>query len=371
MRLQSCLLFTLLLALPYVYGQQRSPYKSLITSINTTVSDTISGIDLDVNQSNPSAKHGDVNISVIVQGGSGNPYVFEVQYIPDAGFIGVDTFVLEYRYANNYPYLIFRGFRVLVMPSLVAVKADFATTPEGVPVTINVLANDSGAWGPLTVSGLPLVNNGTASINSNNEVVFTPEPGFLGVAHLNYSVCDALNTCQTASVNIGVNTGSPNTDSLLIFTNKNQAVNIPLTYNGYTIFQAPAHGIVTLQNGGRSFQFSPTSGFHGSDQFILKTTLNNVVYFKTIHVKVFNVQSPNMMAMDDVRFTPKNQAITFNVRDNDIGNLLVRNWSVPSNFPGTLSGTNGVGNVTFTPQCRIFRGSHFLLQNWQFLGPGP
>ncbi len=345
-----CFLLTLFFVVPQVQGQQRSPYKNLLTAVNTAVADTVSGINLDVNLASPLAKHGDVYLSVIVQGGSGNPYVFEIQYVPDPGFVGVDSFVLEYRYASTYPYLVYRGFKVSVMPSLVELQEDFATTAQGVPVTIPALANDSGAWGPLTITELPLVNNGTAVVNSNNEIVFTPKPGFLGVAHLNYRVCDALNTCQTSAVQIGVHSGLPSTDSLLFFTNKNQAVSIPLTHDGYTMFQAPAHGIVTL-NGGRSFRYDPNSEYHGPDQFVLKTTVNNVDYFKTFHVKVFNVQSPNTMAMDDVRYTPKNQAITFNVRDNDVGNLLVRSWSTPTNFPGTLTNTNGAGSVTFTPNA--------------------
>ena len=349
-RLLSCISFALLFVVPNLYGQQRSPYKNLLTAVNTAVTDTVSGINLDVNLASPLAKHGDVNLSVIAQGGSGSPYVYKIQYTPDPGFIGVDSFLLEYSYISTYPYLIYRSFRVSVMPSLLKAQEDFATTELSTPVTIAALANDSGAWGPLSIAALPLVNNGTAWVNSDNEIIFTPKPGFLGVAHLNYTVCDALNTCQTSSIHIGVHTGLPNADSLLFFTNKNQAVRVPLTYGGYSIFQAAAHGIVSL-NGGRSFRYAPNIEYHGSDQFILKTTVNNVDYFKTFHVKVFNVQSPNNMAMDDVRYTPKNQAITFNVRDNDVGNLLVRSWVPPSNFPGTLTNTNGAGSVTFTPNA--------------------
>ncbi|MBL7775915.1 MAG: T9SS type A sorting domain-containing protein [Saprospiraceae bacterium] len=55
------------------------------------------------------------------------------------------------------------------------------------------------------------------------------------------------------------------------------------------------------------------------------------------------------MAIPDVRYTPKNTPITFNVRQNDIGNLLVKSWVTPSNLKGTLSNTNGSGSVTFTP----------------------
>jgi len=348
LRLLCCILFVMSFVLPDVFGQQRSPYKNLQTAAGAAVYDTIAGINLDVNESNPQPQHGELNITILSPGGSGDPYVFQVEYVPDAGFVGVDTFVLEYRYASTYPFQIYRGFRVCVLPSLLTAKTDYATTPVNTPVTIGVLANDNAESGPLTVTGIPLVNNGTASINANNEVVFTPNTNFTGVAHLNYTVCDALNTCLTGSAHIGVHHETPDNDSLLVFTNKNQTLEVPLTYDGYTSFQAPANGIVTLVNG-NSFRYAPNAGFSGSDQFVLKTTVNGVDYFKTVQVKVFNNQSPNLMAVDDVRFTPKNQAITFNVRDNDLGNLQVRNWTTPNNFPGTLSNTNGSGNVTFTP----------------------
>lgn len=350
LRLLCCLLLASLFALPSGYAQQRSPYKNLRTAISTAVYDTISGIDLDVNESSPQPQHGDLNISVIAPGGSGTPYVFEVQYTPDPGFVGVDSFVLEYRYASTYPFLIYRGFRVSVLPSMVKAHTDFAVTAAGTAVTLNVLANDEGAWGPLSVAATPLVKNGTTSINANNEIVFTPDPGFLGVAHVSYTVCDALNTCQRGFAHIGVHGTIPVEDTIKVFTNKNQALKIPLTYDGYTMFQGPANGLVDLI-AGKSFCYTPNAGFSGTDHFVLKTTVNGVDYLKTVDVKVFNTQSPNLMAMDDLRFTPKGQPITFNVRDNDIGNLLVRHWTLPANFPGTLTNTNGTGNVTFTPNA--------------------
>jgi hypothetical protein len=348
LRLLCGLLFVLFFALPYGFAQQRSPYKNLRTAANVAVYDTIAGVNLDVNESTPQPKHGNLNVTVIVPGGSGNPYIFKVEYVPDPGFIGVDTFVLEHRYLSSYPFLVYRGYRVSVMPSLVKAKVDYATTHTSTPVAINVLANDSGAWGPLSVTALPLVNNGTATINGNNEVVFTPKPGFLGVAQVNYVVCDALLTCQTASIHIGVHNGLPSTEQLQVFTTKNQSLDIPLTFDGYTLFQSPTNGVVTLF-GGKGFRYLPATGYSGTDNFVLKTVVNGAPFLKQVTVKVLDNPVANQMAMDDLRFTAKDQPITFNVRSNDIGNLLVKSWATPNNFPGTLTGKNGVGNVTFTP----------------------
>jgi hypothetical protein len=348
LRLLGCILVAWVTILPSSFGQQRSPFKNLIAAANNTVRDTISGIDLDVNEASPQPQHGSLDISVISAGGSGVPYVFEVAYTPDTDFIGVDTFVLEYRYASTFPYQVYQGFRVAVKQSIVRAGTDFSTTMAGTPVVLNVLSNDNSDWAPLTLSAIPAVNNGTAAIVAGNQLEFTPEAGFTGIAHVTYVVCDALNSCQTATAHIGVNNGLPDTDSLLVFTKKNQPLTFPLEYEGYSIHQGANNGTVELFSG-RACQYVPNPGYHGNDAFVLKVQLGGIEYYKTIRVRVINAAAPNNMAVDDVVFTPKNQAVTFNVRNNDVGNLLVRHWSVPANFPGTISGNSGSGNVTFTP----------------------
>lgn len=336
-----------LLSLSDAQGQNKSPYKNLIAATNLPVLDTISGIGLDINEASPQAMHGDVDITIIAPGGSNQPYVYQIKYQPAPGFVGVDTFVLEYRYANVHPFLTYQGFRVSVYPSLVKPKTDYAVVQSGTSVVIDALANDFSSEGALTLASVPLVNSGTAQIQ-NGKILFTPEPGFLGVAHLNYVVCDPLNTCQTGSVNIGVNSGFPDNTLLQVFTNRNTALEMPLTFSGYTLQQAPANGQVVLLNG-KAFRYTPNAGFSGIDQFTLKTIVNGQPHLKQIQVKVYPVSAANSMATDDLVFTPKGVPVTFNVRQNDIGSLLVRNWSTPFGFPGTLSGTTNGGEVTFTP----------------------
>jgi hypothetical protein len=194
-----------------------------------------------------------------------------------------------------------------------------------------------------------LTNNGAASVNNSNEVVFTPSPGFTGVAHVNYVVCDALDYCKTERISIGVNdNSSPTNDTLKTATAKNRHLTIPLTYNSYTLFQAPPNGIVTLENG-QVFRYTPNTNFTGIDQFVLSNNVAGTTVYKTVVVDVLNTANQNTMAMDDYVYTPKGRPITFNVRDNDIGNLLVKSWVSPPNLPGAISNTNGGGQVTFTP----------------------
>ena len=346
------LLFALLLFFSAVVpvAAQNGAYRNLITSVNTEACDTIAGVNLGISKVNPLAKHGDLYIQVLQSGGSGNPYIYKVRYVPDPGFTGVDTFAVQLNYLGAYPYLTYRAYRVSVYPSLVTGRPDFAVTTTGTPVTIDVLSNDSGTFLPLSVTALPLVNNGTATINASNQVVFTPAAGFNGVAAFNYVVCDALNTCKTTPVNVGVHNGIPVSDTLRVATGKNTKLVMPLTYDGYTLSQAPTGGIAIVQ-GGKSFVYTPNFNFTGTDQFVLALDIAGTIFNKTVILDVLNTPHQNTMALDDYVFTPQGQPIAFNVRQNDIGNLLVKSWVTPANLPGAISNTNGIGNVTFTPNA--------------------
>ncbi len=345
--------FALLGGIKVIWGQNTGAHKNIITAKNLTVNDTVSGQNLSIYAVSPQPKHGNVQIVLLQSGGSGNPYIYAVKYTPDPGFIGVDTFTVELNYQGTYPYLIYRGYRVSVFPSLLTANNDFAITTSGNPVTTDVLANDLSSNGPLTLSALPQVKNGTAAILNGNSIRFTPAPGFTGVGFVEYVVCDTAGTCKTAQYSIGVNSNNtPSNDTLRIATAKNTFVTMPLRYSGYSLFQAPASGNV-FQPNGYSFRYTPNLNFTGTDQFILTTNAYGPPVFKTVVVDILNTPTQNTMAMDDRVFTPKGTPVTFNVRTNDIGNLLVKSWVIPANLPGTVTNTNGSGNVTFTPNANF------------------
>lgn len=347
-RVLPILMFVLLCFRTSVEGQTMSAYRYLVTSVNSVASDTIAGLDLDINEVSPQAKHGSVDLVIISSGGNGNPYVYAIQYYPEPGFTGIDTFTLELNYIGGYPFLTYQAYRVAVYPSLLVARNDYATTSAGVPVMLDVLANDTSTEGPLTITGIPLANNGSAILNGN-QVVFTPAGGFTGVAYFNYVVCDSLHNCKTAKASIGVNNNAiPIGDTLMVATAKNTPLTIPLTYHGFTLFQGPANGTVVLQDS-QVFHYTPNLNFTGADHFVLANNFFGNTFFKTVTVNVLNATIPNKMAMEDFVFTPKEQPVSFNVRDNDIGNLTVKNWTIPANLPGTVSGTMGSGEATFTP----------------------
>jgi hypothetical protein len=344
--------FALLIAFA---SHAQGTHKPLVSLKNGNVKDTISGVNLTVYVSSPVAKHGNVTKTQIFSGGGSVPHVYEVTYTPDPNFIGLDTFVVELNYNGQTPFLHYRAYAVTVLPSLLRVNTDFIITQINTPVSIPVTANDFSSTGVLNVTGIPSVEYGTGSVIGGGTVLFSPQIGFSGIAHLNYTVCDQLDHCKTGSVNISVQNGQPaQTDTLYLTTVKNTKVDHVLNFEGYQVYIAPDSGAVTLSSG-FSLSYVPKLGFSGAEAFTLVNNNFGAPRYLHIITSVINTPSQNFMAMDDYVYTPKNQPITFNVRTNDVGNLNVTGWVAPLASQGTIGGTNSNGTVTFTPSAN-FKG---------------
>ncbi|MEL6686341.1 MAG: Ig-like domain-containing protein [Pseudomonadota bacterium] len=82
---------------------------------------------------------------------------------------------------------------------------DNENTPFGTPLTVNPTLNDTDPEGDdLTVTSVGPVTNGTAILNPDGTVTVTPDPGFLGVVQVPYTVCDTRNNCATGQLDVTV-----------------------------------------------------------------------------------------------------------------------------------------------------------------------
>ncbi len=116
---------------------------------------------------------------------------------------------------------------------------DSASTTAGVPVTVNVLANDSDPDGdPLTITSVDNVQGGTAVI-SNGAVIFTPTAGFSGTGSFTYSISDGQGGTASATASISV-AAPPNTRSftsntdVTIPNNKTSIITSSIRLSGFT-----------------------------------------------------------------------------------------------------------------------------------------
>ncbi|HEY3165369.1 MAG TPA: Ig-like domain-containing protein [Candidatus Limnocylindrales bacterium] len=87
---------------------------------------------------------------------------------------------------------------------------DAATTSQGTPVTISVLANDTDVEGTaLSVGSASDPPHGSVVINANGTITYTPDPGYSGPDAFGYSASDGSASSNVATVSITVNPGPP------------------------------------------------------------------------------------------------------------------------------------------------------------------
>ena len=87
---------------------------------------------------------------------------------------------------------------------------DYANIPYGsANYAIDVLANDRAGFtsgslitASMTLSSLPDANEGSVSISSNGEFLFTPATGFMGTSSFTYVICHSSGCCSEAVVTV-------------------------------------------------------------------------------------------------------------------------------------------------------------------------
>lgn len=278
--------------------------------------------------------------------GGNSPGVNHLYYTPPTNFIGRDTIEVYYyeNFGNGNSYQSYKILNILVVPSYLDAVNDYAMMVAGQSIELDVLSNDLGNGTNLTVADVPNVNNGTAIRSSNNtKITFTPDAGFVGVANLNYSICDAQGSCDMATVSICVNPAvSPSYDSIFITTNKNaQQVLLMEIDSTYDVIVPPAHGDLSSMT---VMAYTPDPNFVGYDLAVFEHPVTGKV--RVAQIRVLNVPDKNNYLFDDIVYTPVDEQVDeIRLLNNDNGGTYLMNVSVVG-YPNTQAG----GQLTAMPQ---------------------
>ena len=260
--------------------------------------------------------------------------------------------------------------------ALVAVRPNVAddTLSAGTGTTVlNVAANDTLPLSPVfTVIVAPL--NGTAVVNGDNTISYTPNPGFTGTDTFTYQVClpaPNLNVCDTGSVSVTVSattlqavsdnfSGSPtlpgaggSTPSVL----GNDLINgVPVQPAQVTVsLIAPPAGVSIDANGIISVAGSAVAGALNLTYQICEASNTGNCAQATALVLV----RPD--AVNDVATTPAGQALSGSVAGNDNAG----GGSVFSLVTAPAQGTvvlNANGSYTYTPNAGYTGNDSFIYQ---------
>jgi large repetitive protein len=124
-----------------------------------------------------------------------NAQTGDITYTPAPGFSGTVTVVYEICDDDDDCSTATLTIIVTPVPEPPIAVDDFSPTLENTPVIIPVLNNDSDPDGdPLTVTAVVTTGNGTAVINPNYTVTYTPALNFEGVDIFTYTISDGLFT---------------------------------------------------------------------------------------------------------------------------------------------------------------------------------
>ncbi|WP_394975696.1 Ig-like domain-containing protein [uncultured Croceitalea sp.] len=145
-------------------------------------------------------------VSINDNGTPNDPSDDIVTYTPNADYNGPDSF--DYTVCDTSGACSTATVTVDVLP-IVDTFDDSVSTTTDTPVDIDILINDNDLP---TIGTLTTTNpfNGTVTIDDNSTpndpsddfVVYTPDAGFEGTDSFNYTVCDNLGNCDTATVTV-------------------------------------------------------------------------------------------------------------------------------------------------------------------------
>ena len=158
---------------------------------------------------------------------------------------------------------------------------DTPTTPEGTPIAIAVLANDTDPDGDsLLLTSVTTPAHGSASVNANGTVTYTPAAGYNGSDTFKYTVSDSQGATTTGTVNVTITTVNVPPVALndSYSTNRNTTLTVeePGALKNDTdadgdslmavALTGPAHGTLTFSAAG-DFIYTPDTGYSGPDSF--------------------------------------------------------------------------------------------------------
>lgn len=236
---------------------------------------------------------------------------------------------------------------------------DTASTNEDTAVVINVLANDTDIDNDaLSVSNVS-ATNGSAIVNGDGNVVFTPAADYNGSATVAYTVTDGNGGSDNASVSVAIAAvndnpiANPDTASV----NEDESVSINVLANdtdvdGDTLSVASASVTTgSVQVVGNQVNYTPEADFNGSATitYTIEDGAGGSAN-STVAVTVVNVNDAPV-ANNDTASVDEDSSVVVNViaNDTDVDNDTLELTAVNAST-GTAT-INSDGNLLYTPDA--------------------
>jgi len=245
---------------------------------------------------------------------------------------------------------------------------DLVATSLGVPVTIDVLANDVSVFSPANMASVTIGTgplHGTAVPDpATGSVLYTPAPGFAGPDAFSYTYMDlagAVSNVATVNVTVSPTSVAPVAVNDNVVAIQNATVGIAVLANDtglffpstLTIGSGPLHGTAVPDPVAGTVLYTPAFNFSGSDAFTYTVANGSAVSNAAIVSIAVNASPP--AAVNDVATTDENLAVTIPVAANDTGALAVGTVAIAgAPLHGTAVANPIPGTVLYTPAVNFF-----------------
>ncbi len=294
-----------------------------------------------------------------------------ITYTPDENFNGNDTF--SYTVEDGHGGSDTAVVTITITPindSPVAAD-DNAATAEDMAVTLNVLANDTDVDGDtLSITAVTTPTQGTAVVNADDTITYTPAPDFYGSDSFNYTISDGQGDMDTATVTITITpvNDAPTAHDDAVTTAEDTAVIITVLSNDADVdgdslvvsgVTSPTVGTATV-NGDSTITYTPPANFNGVATFTYTISDGHGGTDTATVTVTVTEENDNPTANDDHAVTPEDTPVTLDVLANDTDTdgdaLSVTSVTQPANGTATL---NADGSVTYTPDINFFGADNF------------
>ncbi|EPG7579887.1 Ig-like domain-containing protein, partial [Providencia rettgeri] len=307
----------------------------------------------------------DPSTAVIVTNGTKGTATFDADgklvYTPNKGEVGTDT--ITYQVTDKNGNVSNTATVTVTIDAAPVANNDSIATKDGVPVTLDVLKNDTDLDGDIDLSTAVIVTNGTkgtATFDADGQLVYTPNSGEVGTDTITYQVTDKNgNVSNTATVTVTID-AAPVANNDSIATKDGVPVTLNVLHNDTdldddidpstaVIVTNGTKGTATFDADGK-LVYTPNKGEVGTDTITYQVTDKNGNVSNTATVTVTIDAAP--VANNDSIATKDGVPVTLNVLKNDTdldGDIDLSTAVIVTNGTKGTATFDADGKLVYTP----------------------
>jgi large repetitive protein len=291
-----------------------------------TIPVTANDIDVDGDLLRVTSVSGAENGTARVSGG-------EITYTPNQDWFGTEVLSYTITDGNNAFSSALVFIEVTPVNDAPVAGDDTATTDEDVPVVIEVLANDTDVDGDDLSVGRIVTGpaNGTATVNDDGTVTYTPAQDFNGTDRFEYEVVDGNGGADTATVTVRVNPVNDApvaADDEFTILEDAKPTRLEVLANDVdvdgdrlrvvSVGDEASLGTVAIAKKGSAITYTPNKDANGTDSFSYTIAdPSGEISTATVTVEITPVNDAPVAVADAVT-TDEDLPVTFNPMENDI-----------------------------------------------------